>query len=1020
MAKGAENKKKEAEAQKLLNSRLQSAQTILSNYGAKAKEIADIQQRILDGEIKSNEQLTKAINNARKLVVEKRKAAEAAKKAAEANEDILDYIRESGDQAKKLTKQAQYFGKQGKSNLDILKSSIKEREKELKRYSQITGIDAKHLNFLKQQIKAQKDILDTVNIINQEAPNLAVAYSSAVDLADNLQDSITGIFSSLPGGDAINKRFGFDKISEQVNKGLVAGIDKVGASLAAGQSPLAAMRAGMAAFNATVAINPMVIVLGTVVAIAAVFKTLISVYKKISGQAKEIATATGVTYAQGKLLAKQALAQVTSLDNQLSLQKDIIDVMSETTSEFGTMSMLSAEQSRNISEIGKSFGYGAQQAAQVNNQFLRMGMNADDAANAQRDLAAEAVKAGVNVGMVTKDIADNAADMAKFFGGNVKALTKAALQAAKLGVSLKTMADVSEGLLRFEDSISAQFEFQALTGRQINLDAARELALRGDIAGATKEVLGAVGSIADFDNMSFLARKKLAEATGMSVAELQKSLIVQSKLGDLNEEDLATMNALGLSAAELKNMTAEQIQQKIAEKQASDKVAASFESMKASVADALLPAAEALMGVFQAMAPILKVIGYLAGAILAPIKLLGSLVNGTTDDLSTMEIVLGSIGTAMGIMYGYANRYAIASKLGLITDMQRNNLVAARNISENVNLSTKTRQAALDKTSLMTQLKINAQKALALTRDAASNVLAKIKTGFEKGNLLTLIAQNVQKGISFARDVASNALLAIRTGLEKTNLLTLISQNVQKGISFVRDQASNALAAARIVMDQISLGLAAAKAVAEQATLGALVAQAGATVKNIAKAGIELGIRVAVAAANLAAAAAATLGVGVPAILGATAVGLAAIGGLIYAMTADDLMSPGKGTPGYGSRTLTGPEGTIALNDKDTVIAGTNLFADDAVSPPIINTSPGISSPSITSPIGDTSTLETAINNLTTTISEMITGETATVDNNPVVTKLEEVKQALFGLDIRMDGKVVGETIRTSDSFRRR
>jgi len=34
-------------------------------------------------------------------------------------------------------------------------------------------------------------------------------------------------------------------------------------------------------------------------------------------------------------------------------------------------------------------------------------------------------------------------------------------------------------------------------------------------------------------------------------------------------------------------------------------------------------------------------------------------------------------------------------------------------------------------------------------------------------------------------------------------------------------------------------------------------------------------------------------------------------------------------SPGYGKRTLMGPEGTIALNDKDTVIAGTNLFGDD-------------------------------------------------------------------------------------------
>ena len=36
-------------------------------------------------------------------------------------------------------------------------------------------------------------------------------------------------------------------------------------------------------------------------------------------------------------------------------------------------------------------------------------------------------------------------------------------------------------------------------------------------------------------------------------------------------------------------------------------------------------------------------------------------------------------------------------------------------------------------------------------------------------------------------------------------------------------------------------------------------------------------------------------------------------------------MSPGQGSSGYGKRTLLGPEGAIQLNDKDTIIAGTNL-----------------------------------------------------------------------------------------------
>ena len=54
-------------------------------------------------------------------------------------------------------------------------------------------------------------------------------------------------------------------------------------------------------------------------------------------------------------------------------------------------------------------------------------------------------------------------------------------------------------------------------------------------------------------------------------------------------------------------------------------------------------------------------------------------------------------------------------------------------------------------------------------------------------------------------------------------------------------------------------------------------------------------------------------------------------------MKGDDVMSPGNKTSGYGERTLFGPEGAIQLNNKDTVIAGTNLFdgGTQPTSPPV-------------------------------------------------------------------------------------
>ena len=71
------------------------------------------------------------------------------------------------------------------------------------------------------------------------------------------------------------------------------------------------------------------------------------------------------------------------------------------------------------------------------------------------------------------------------------------------------------------------------------------------------------------------------------------------------------------------------------------------------------------------------------------------------------------------------------------------------------------------------------------------------------------------------------------------------------------------------------------------------------------------------------------------AIAGVAALGAAVAGIGSMLSKGDDIMSPGGSGSGYGKRTLFGPEGAIALNNKDTVIAGTNLFrGNDVVSAP--------------------------------------------------------------------------------------
>lgn len=134
-------------------------------------------------------------------------------------------------------------------------------------------------------------------------------------------------------------------------------------------------------------------------------------------------------------------------------------------------------------------------------------------------------------------------------------------------------------------------------------------------------------------------------------------------------------------------------------------------------------------------------------------------------------------------------------------------------------------------------------------------------------------------------------------------------------------------------MGPVTAGIAVALTVAGAAVLGSLV-------PGLIRAGIaaaaQLPALISGAIAAVTSASAATLGIGAIAIAAGIAGVVAAMASAKSSINADDMISPGSNSSGYGSRTLFGPEGAIALNNKDTVIAGTNLFpkGNDIISSP--------------------------------------------------------------------------------------
>ena len=790
--------------------------------------------------------------------------------------------------------------------------------------------------------------------------NINKQFSKINDQAQDLAGNIDSFIKKLPGGSFLSKQFGFDVLGSNLESSL----NDAASTMAKG---------GTASQAAGTFSKSLMSMLGPIGLIAVALGGLVAIFMGVAKVAKEITKETGLTFSQSKRLTKEANKQVSSMDNQLSLASDILDVQKTMTKEYGIQGMVSAEQANAISDMGKAFGYGAEEAAKVNSAFMTMGASIDDATTMQRELAAESMKAGVSVGTVMKDIAENSADVAVYFGGNTKELKKAAVEAAKLGVSLKTMKSVADGLLKFEQSITAQAELQALTGKQINLDMARQLALEGDIAGATKEVLSQVGDIHDFNNMDYLARKKLAEATGMSVDELQKSLVIQSKLGDLTEDQQAAMAGLGLSAAQMESMSADELQNRLAQQQAVDKTSAAFASIKATLVAALLPAAEALMGVFQAISPILKLIAKTIGVILSPITLLGSLIGGTTGDLSTMQVILGSIGGLMGIIYALNQKDAIITQGKLVMERAKemfgiketlqktliNNAARAGLITDNQRMLGLQRETMIGQGNLATANSMNLTKNQGLATQVKNNAIAAYHWAAEKVHTAYVTAQQIAR---YVKDVGLNALAAIRGGLNKTELGSTIAINAQKAFGFIKDQASNGIMLARNVILGVTnalgitgnaikvtgnisegittaakgtqLGLGTGIAAAQAATAASTTAAAAGQITLAGATGVAAGAQAGLAAAALTTNAAMTFGVGTVIAIAAAGLAIGALAG--YMMSGDDVMSPPTGGGGYGSRTLFGPEGAIAFNNKDTIVAGTDLFsqANDAMFAP--------------------------------------------------------------------------------------
>ena len=203
---------------------------------------------------------------------------------------------------------------------------------------------------------------------------------------------------------------------------------------------------------------------------------------------------------------------------------------------FGAMRGFTEAQLQDQIKLTKLYGMEEESAAGLQQLALANKMTADDIVNATVKQTASLVKqTGIQLDnrKILNEVAKVSGQLRLQYKNNPELIAQAVVQTEKLGISLEKAKNMANSLLQFEDSISAELEAELLTGKQINLEQARLLALNGKTAEAATEISKQIGSSAEYSAMNVLQQEAYAKALGMSADELANMLLYNENINNL-------------------------------------------------------------------------------------------------------------------------------------------------------------------------------------------------------------------------------------------------------------------------------------------------------------------------------------------------------------------------------------------------------------------------------------------------------------------------------------------------------
>ena len=283
--------------------------------------------------------------------------------------------------------------------------------------------------------------------------------------------------------------------------------------------------------------------------VLALDKTLTDFGKSVQ-VSKEGARAIASSFEEASFRASEFNSNVSSAQASIRNQ---IEANNELNTSLGTGARFTIQSRMDQIEIVKGMGLQAEVGSKLYQLGKLNGMTAHQTAAAIGDQVVNIRKAtGITLDYrkILTDVSKVSGQLAVQYKNNPELIAQAVTQAHLLGLELQQTAKMGSSLVDdFAGSLGRELEAELLTGKRLNLEQARYLALMGDSAGAAKELMDNVGGIEEFQRLNVLQQKSLASAIGLSTDELSDALFKQEQLKGTSFETAAAFEETARAAA---------------------------------------------------------------------------------------------------------------------------------------------------------------------------------------------------------------------------------------------------------------------------------------------------------------------------------------------------------------------------------------------------------------------------------------------------------------------------------------